>query len=379
MATPLDTFRALVAADGTLRAELAAAEGQDAFLAAAGAIARRHGLALQPADLAPLTAYDALDMAQREVPPLRCEGWPPPGWLPWRLAPVPNHDPAVDWADFGGVPLDGRFFKEAVRAALARPLNRLLRCRADLQDVLSGPPEGFRAPDGFIFHMSRCGSTLVARMLAALPDSYAINEAGAIDTILQVSATAPEEVRAGALRAMVGALGRRPSRRWFVKLSVWPTLDLALFRKAFPDVPWIFIHRDPAAVLASQIRRRAPELDPRLVPSRLYGIADGTALSGEVYCAMALARVCEAALAAEGGLFVDHADLPEAFSSAILPHFGVDAQEGDAATLRELPRWHAKKPGQPYHGDAPVTDPAIRAAVDAHLAAIYARLRAVRG
>src|SRR6202008_3608555 len=154
--------------------------------------------------------------------------------------------------------------------------------------------------------------------LAPLPDSYAVNEAGPIDAILQASAAAPEEVRAAALRTMVGALGRRPSRRWFLKLSAWSTLALPLFRKAFPDVPWLFIHRDPAEVLASQMVRRAPELAPAMVPSSLFGIEDGAALPGEVYCAMAVARVCEAALAADrgGGLFVDHAALPDAFFTA---------------------------------------------------------------
>lgn len=379
MTDPLDSLRLLIAADPAVLAELAAADGADAFLAAATALASRHGLALQPSDLAPLLAPDPLGLVEQGPPPLRCTGWPPPGWLPWRLAPDGDGLTGVDWAEFTGVPLDGAFHAAAVRDALARPFNRLLRCRMGLGDFLRGAPGSLRVPDGFVFHMSRCGSTLVARMLAALPDSYAINEAAPIDALLHASAGAPEEVRAAALRTMVGALGARPSRRWFVKLSAWPVLELPLFRLAFPDVPWIFVHRDPAAVIASQMATRGPELDPLLTPPSLFGIADDSALPAEAYCATALARLCEAALASDGGAFVDHVDLPEAFFSTILPHFGIDPDEAPREKLQDIARRHAKHPDTFYRPDPAPIGPAIRAAADAHLGPLDARLKAVRG
>jgi hypothetical protein len=368
---PLDSFRLLVAADDALQTALA---GTDDFAGTALAIAALHGLALEAADLAPLLAPDPLGLVALDPPPLLRRGWPPPGWLPYRVSPD-----GVDWADFGGIALGSGFYTGAVGAALARPLNRLLRCRTGFDDFLRGPPEGLRLPDGLVFHMSRCGSTLVARMLAALPDSYAINEAGPVDALLNGSRGAPDQWRIAALRALVGALGRRPSRRWFLKLAAWPALDLPLFRCAFPDVPWVFLHREPTAVLASQMAARAPELDPLITPPAALGLAPDTAQSGEDYCAMALARICEAALAADGGLYVDHEELPDAVFSFILPHFGIAGEEGVAHALHELPRWHAKHPGRPYRPETTVPDPAISAAVDAHLAAIHARLGAVRG
>ena len=369
--TPLDSFRLLVAADDALPAALAAA---DDFAGTALAIAAKHELILEAADLAPLFAPDPLTLVAIDPPPLLRRGWPPLGWLPSRVS-----QDGVDWADFGGIAFDGGFYTGAVATALAKPFNRLLRCRTGWEDFLRGPPEGLRPPDGLVFHMSRCGSTLVARMLAALPDSYAINEAGPVDALLNGSRGAPEDWRVAALRALVGALGRRPSRRWFLKLAAWPALDLPLFRRAFPDVPWLFLHREPAAVLASQMAARAPELDPLITPPAALGLAPDAALSGEDYCAMALARICETALAADGGLYVDHEDLPDACFTFILPHFGIPAGEGEAGTLRELARWHAKHPDRPYRAEPVAADPAISAAVDAHLAAVHARLRAVRG
>ena len=375
----LDTLRALLAGDDLLQAELAA-QGADGFLPALTAIAERHGIAVAPADVAPLAAPDPLGLVRLETPPVRRSGWPAPGWLPYQLSGAPDGSLGVDWADFSGLPADGRFFADAVRQALTRPFNRLLRCRTGFDDFLRGPPEALRRPDGFIFHMSRCGSTLVARMLATLPDTDVVTEPGPLDAMLHLvrGAKASDEWRAGALRAMAGALGRRRSRRWFVKLNAWHVLALPLFREAFPDVPWLFLHRDPAAVIASQMAGRGTELTPELVPSMLYGIADGAALPGAEYCARVLARLSEAALAAEGGLFVDHADLPDAFFTSILPHFGIsrEATEGAAAPVGEIVRHHAKRPAMPY---VPATDIdlAARAAADAHCAAIRADLETV--
>ena len=379
MTAPLDSLRALVAADDALRAELARQDDPDAFLETATAIGLRHGLTLHADDLAPLVAPDPLGLMLHEPPPLRCAGWPPPGWLPYRIGPDLDGSPTVDWADFAGVALDGGFQAAAVRAALERPINRLLRCRTGFDDFLRGPPEGLRMPDGLVFHMSRCGSTLVARLLAALPGSYAVNEPDVIDTLLRASLDAPEALRLAVLRAMLGALGRRQSARWFLKLSIWPTLNLPLFRQACPGVPWLFLHRDPAAVLASNMLQCAPELDAKITPPALFGLAEGAPVAREEHAAMALARLCEAALAEEGGLFVDHAELPAAFAGTILPHFGIDAAEADPALLEAIAGRHAKHPDRPYAPGTATIDPAIRAAADAHLAAIHARLKAVRG
>lgn len=378
MTAPLDSLRALAAADPLLMGELAAVPDEaDTFIAAAIAIGRRHGLTLSADDLAELVAPDPIFMVHRTVPPLRRGDWPPPGWLPYAIAPDAG-SLAVDWADFGPEALDGRFQTEAVRTALARPFNRLLRCRTGLAEFLHAAPGGGRAPDGFVFHMSRCGSTLVARMLAALPGAYCVNEAEPVDALLRAAGGAPAEVQVAILRAMVGAFGRRPSRRWFVKLSAWAALALPLVRRAFPEVPWIFLHRDPEEVLASQMITRAPELVPGFTPSHLFGIADGEALAEETYVAMALAGVCEAALGADGGLFVDHAELPDAFFSRILPHFGIDGEVARRDVPAGIVQAHAKHPHLPYRPAAATTEPAIQSAAEAWLAPLHARLKAVR-
>jgi hypothetical protein len=52
---------------------------------------------------------------------------------------------------------------------------------------------------------------------------------------------------------MVAALGqaRAGETRLFLKLDCWHMRDLPLFRRAFPNTPWVFLYRDPVEVLVS--------------------------------------------------------------------------------------------------------------------------------
>lgn len=375
---PLDRFRILLAGDEALQDEFARHEAGEAFVAAALALAARHSIALEPAQLAPFVAPDPLRLARFDPPALRKAAWPPRAWLPIQAAD------GVDWAHFAGAPTGPSFFANAVRRALARPFNRLLRCRTGLDDFIDRAPDGLCEPDGFIFHMSRCGSTLVGRMLAALPGTALVSEAAPLDAVVRLAMRAdwPEARRIAALRAMVGALGRRPSARFVVKLNAWHALALPLFRAAFPLVPWLFLYRDPAAILASQMAERGTELTPEIVPSRLYGIENGTDYPAEVYCALVLERIGAAALAQKdsgGGLFVDHEDLPGAVAYAILPHFGIAPDEAISAAMAPVAGRDAKHPARPFTARAAAIDPRVRAAADAHLAVTHAGLKAVHG
>ena len=152
--------------------------------------------------------------------------------------------------------------------------------------------------------MSRCGSTLVSQMLAALPSNIVVSEASPIDTVVQAGRWRPdlsEDRQALWLNSIIGALGQKRSgneQRYFVKLDCWHTLALPLFRRAFPAVPWVFLYRDPVEVLVSQLRIPGTQMIPGSVGPDLYGLersyGPGTA---EDYYAQVLAKVTEPAVA----------------------------------------------------------------------------------
>jgi hypothetical protein len=305
------------------------------------------------------------------------------GWLPidvvWRDA-----IPRIDWCLVGHERFAEPFFDQTVRRLLARPFNQVFRRRTDvgvMEDWAARRP-GLQ-PDGLIFHMSRCGSTLVAQMLAARPDSMVLSEPVPIDAMLQPPVSVPEEQHIRWLQALVSAMGQARTgneRHFFIKLDCWHVCSLSLIRRAFPSVPWIFLYREPRQVMASHLRQRGVQTVPALVDPRLFGIEPEVAkiMPGAEYCARVLGRICEAAAREQGGGLVNYRQLPGAVFETILPRFGVSVTDETSAAMRAAALRYSKTPALPFSAadDAPPIPPdgPAEAAVAAFLDAPYRAL-----
>ena len=150
---------------------------------------------------------------------------------------------------------------------------------------------------------------------------------------------------------MVHALGqprRGGERRYFLKLDCWHALDLELIRRAFPEVPWIFVYRDPVEILASILGAPAQWTVPGLMPIHdlRFPPMDDCANHLE-YAARVLARIFESALewaGRGGGLLVNYTQLPEALLSDVAAHFGCAWDREAAHAMMAATAFHAKVP-----------------------------------
>lgn len=381
---PLLRLRQHVLDDRALQQRLAVIEDRSAFCAAVEEVAAAAGIDLDPATLATAVQPDVLNLDRFVPQTFTDHGWPGEDWLPVDL--VEGHGEwLVVWAHFAGAALHEPFFEQSQHRARRRPFNRLIRYRTPLGALLDAMPAIPRQPDGFIYHLSRCGSTLVAQMIGALPDAQVVSESPTVDAIVQLVHTRPdlpEAVRVDLLRAIVAAYGRRGEGPFVLKLDSWHTLALPLFRAAFPDVPWVFLFRDPVEILVSQARMRGLQTVPGAFPRDLYGIEDGHLLPMEEYCARVLAKVCDGVLAGDGqgGLMIEYPSLPGAVAQKILPHFGIAPGADGTVSLQAASLRDAKNPQTVFTDDRAAkqstASDAIRAAVDAHLGERYAALRA---
>ncbi|HXC54199.1 MAG TPA: hypothetical protein VNU97_02805 [Rhizomicrobium sp.] len=385
----LARFRAAVLADAALQDALQAFDDVDAFIGAARAQAAALGLHVTVEALRDALRGDPIGLARWSGGPPTTTS-PQDGWLPINILPQ-GGETCIDWAYFGERRLSEPFFEDSVRRALRRPLNQLARHRtrlADLVPAMAAAPG--LAPDGFIFHMSRCGSTLVAQMLAADPANIVISEASPLDVVVQSDRASPADaagLHAALLAAIVGALGRRRSAvqaRYFVKLDSWHTLALPLFRRVFPTVPWVFLYREPGEVLASQLVQRGIQTVPEYLPPALFGLAAEDSLPADDYCARVLAKTCEAVLphVEGGGLLVNYSQLPGALWSQILPHFGIASSEADRARMTAAAQFDAKSPSLTFSSDnaakREVLTDDLRAVADHHIGGIYRALETRR-
>ncbi|WP_440521460.1 sulfotransferase [Sphingomonas sp.] len=386
----LARLRAMLFADEALADRLACILDAPAFAAAAAQAASAAGISITPDAVLAASDRDPLGIERFTGQHVTMTAWPGRNWLPAALVPSPGQL-AIDWVHFGDEPLRDSFFEDSLRKARRRPINALLKVCTPLGLLAEAPPPDAAAtPDAIIFHVSRCGSTLVSRMLAAMPGTVAVSEAAPFDAVVQLAHTHPEapfEQRVALLRGMAAALGRDrfgDRRRFVLKTDSWHSLALPLFRAAYPDSPWLFLFRDPVEVMASQMRMRGSQTVPGVVPDAVFAIDDPLGLSPEEYVARVIARVMQAGLDHAdigGGLFVDYAELPEAVERRILPHFGIDAGADALSAARAQSRWDAKSPGLAFQADAEdkrrSAGEHVMAVTAAHLADPYRQLAAL--
>ena len=290
---------------------------------------------------------------------------------------------SVEWRWLGGMPFREPFFAETVQLALARPFSLLFPRETGIDELAECEPG--LAPNGFIFHMSRCGSTLVTQMLAAVPEFLVLSEPLLVNDVLRAPASEEERVRR--LRLAVKALGRPRSgseRAYVLKLDPWATHDLPVIRRAFPETPWIFLSRDPLEVLVSQCGRSGMQMLPTAVPPALFGFdyASAVAMTPEEYGAFVIGALCRQALSHRDGaaLFLDYRDLPGSVFDRMLAWFGITCSTDELASMEAASRRDAKNPTLPFADDtdekARTATPAMHAAVDRWARTAYDAVRA---
>jgi hypothetical protein len=117
--------------------------------------------------------------------------------------------------------------------------------------------------DGFIFHMSRCGSTLAAQMIAAVPGNVVVSEPEVVNAIMDHvrDDTISVELTRNVLLAYVQQKHKSKPQKYFIKFSsglrvynATATDYMSIILRAFPKTPWIFVYRDPREVLVSNLR-----------------------------------------------------------------------------------------------------------------------------
>ncbi|HMO76236.1 MAG TPA: hypothetical protein PKD99_10960 [Sphingopyxis sp.] len=378
-ATPIERLRAALLADEAAQLRLAPLADAGAFLDAIAAHAAALGLPISREIFAAGLARAATPQMRQQLPALILTEAPPRHWLPVDLK---RHQGQilVEWEHFAGLPLTDPFFEETMRRVRSLPFNALMRIATPLAAL--EPFAAAPAPDGLVFHMSRCGSTLVGQMLGAIPEHIVVAEPPALDTMIRLAGRG--QVPPAMVRAMAGALTRDRSgmtRHRFVKLDAWHAFVLPMLRGVWPDTPWTFLYRDPVEVLVSQHRRPGLHCRPGVLPLDAYGV-DASAASGD-YAAWILDGICRAALGAidDRCLPLDYRQLPDALIDAMLPHFGVVPDAAELERIRAAGGRYSKAPGRAFTGDSEAkqqaASPALRAAA-APLLATYARLQEKR-
>jgi hypothetical protein len=272
------------------------------------------------------------------------------GWIPIRVEQTPDGS-AISWCWAEGAQFDDPFWTESANRLMSDPFRLLFQHTGTLAD-LERHVELHRAipPSGFIFHMSRCGSTLVGRALGSMPGGHVLSEPIPLDQMLRTMSDRPFDEQVLAARCMLHALSPAATDRdqhLVVKLDCWHIPFFPVLRAAFPDVPWIFLSREPVEVMVSHDRQHGAQMIPGALPNDLLQVPEGDHALVE-HGAHVLAGFLLSAVEYhhDGGLLVDYTELPNAIATRIAPHFGLMGVPPESVLAV-----HSKNPAMPFTPD----------------------------
>jgi len=263
--------------------------------------------------------------------------------------------PCIKWIEGVDIPFVEPFFAQTVERVLtARPAARQFVTGIEALIQLEQHCERVR-PAGFIFHTSRCGSTLLANACRVLDGAIVISEAAVVEKILSrfftyANADSPQALfNAALLRAAVAALGQRrrdTEQRLFVKFSALSVLEFQWIKRVWPEVPCVFMFRDPWEVIASNLRNVPEWMQFESIPEQaaaVTGLEPQAALNtdAEERCARGLARFFEAGaeLAATGALMIDYQEMSVEKLIEAIEFFGFtpsDCERGQIARIAKV-------------------------------------------
>jgi hypothetical protein len=313
-------------------------------------------------------------------------GVPLTGWVPIRLF-WQGTEPLVEWCYLGRERFTHPFFDTTIQLALQTPFNSLFRHHTTMSTLAewSQRSPGIK-PSGFIFHMSRCGSTVISQLLASLAENVVVSEAGPLDALARAhlrAPAAPLDQRIAWVQWMVSALGQRRAggeQRYFLKFDARTTFELPLLRQAFPEVPWIFVYRDPVEVLVSLMARPSTMSTPGMGDQQIAG------MTMEEYAARVLGRLCETAgqhFPDQRGMLVNYRQIPAVVWEDLPRHFGFELTAGAIERMKEAATLDAKDRGRRFEGDSArrqtEASEEIRRAAEQWVTPKYERLERLRG
>lgn len=278
---------------------------------------------------------------------------PPRQWLPVQVYGDGTHL-YVEWLHFAFTPLAEPFFEQTAARVRNLPLNLLLRCSTRLEALV--PLAALPQPNGLVFHMSRCGSTLVGQMLDALGSVTVVSEPPPLDIAIRLWLDG--HVGPDIVRAMAGALVRdrgTGAAHRAIKMDAWHTLRLPTIATLFPEARLLFLFRDPIEVMVSQLRSPGMHARRGEVQFATFGLHGADNVTDADFVPWVIAATARAGLEAArlpGLRLVDYAALPRAFADTIVPHLGIALPPDRAAALAQVGQRHSKDATRSFTEDS---------------------------
>ena len=291
----------------------------------------------------------------------RAESWLPVQWLPDEIL--------LRWMRFDEQLFTEPFFDETlVRNRLLFEANRQKRQSVTAPQWLLQFAPSAAPPDLLVFHVSRCGSTLLAQLLGGDADTQVLAEVPLLDQLLMHAAANGQPENFELVRAATHLL-RRGKKRLVIKTDCCHLLHYQLLRRIWPQVPAVVLFRHPAEILRSHRKQPGMHTVPGfLSPLQLQGINQAQhpdPFFGELMCAF-FNQLIQLRITDPKLLQLNYTIGAEQLVLQTATHAGFTLSMSQIEQINQRAFFNAKKPQQPFaeHHEPLTVPPFLQKAVE---------------
>jgi hypothetical protein len=292
-------------------------------------------------------------------------------WIPYKLV-TGNGQVQCHWLNTAGKKFTEPFFDETILKC--KSVNRRYSVFSSISDLLMMSEWGGSLdevePTAFIFHVSRCGSTLVSQMLAASNENIVLSEVPFFDDLLRLPYKDDSFDEADINKLLAAAITYYGQRRrdqecaigekeqsLFIKADSWHLFFYEQLRQLYPSVPFVIIYRRPDEVFRSQSKVPGMHSVPGLIEPAVFGFtAEDLAYKGPgIYLASVLDRYfmqcIKIAETDDKLLLLNYNEGPMQMIEKIAAFTNTLLSGEDLSKMKERSLYHSKQPGERFRED----------------------------
>lgn len=196
-------------------------------------------------------------------------------WIPWKIAPGLR----CTWLYVQNKTYTEPFFDDTIGVCRRFDQNRsAFKSTSTLETMEQwGCRINSASPAAIIFHVSRCGSTLLTQLLSCDSTNIVLSEVPFFDELLrlpfkqqQIDQDIINKYLLSATRLYAQPFYKKDSSL-FIKADSWHIHFYEQVRSIFPTTKFILLYRNPFEVLLSQKRQRGLQSVPGLLEPEIFG------------------------------------------------------------------------------------------------------------
>ena len=240
-------------------------------------------------------------------------------------------------------------------------------------------------PAGFIYHLSRCGSTLVSGCLSELDSTCVFSESPVLTEILLDNSLTPKQQQYYLQQFINLQASIFPDRQnVIIKWNAWDIFRWDLIRTIYPDVPSVFLLRNPVEILASHQRSVGRHMSGDIIMSAFHPVFSlsgdkASLLEFRIQVLRDLLSEMRKQYLSPDVRVVDYSILDAGAITDIATHFNLTISSSGLIKMQERMNFHSKIPGKVFQpvGGMQVFNHQEMESINKELPAVYNQFSAV--